>query len=123
MLSGKVLLLVEDSPDVQSFVGTIARLEGAELVVASTGEEGLEHLESGKKFDLLILDLNLPGIQGWDIITSIRDEQRTEPPILVFSAFIDSETQERVAAMGAAGFMGKPIGAREFVETVNKYLE
>lgn len=122
MLAGKAILFVEDSPDVQVFVKTIARLERVELEVASTGKEALELLVDGRPFDLILLDLNLPDIPGWEILEVLREAQAGRPPVLIFSAQTDAETRERAAALGANGFILKPIGARELVETLTKFL-
>jgi CheY-like chemotaxis protein len=120
-LHGKRLLLVEDNADIQAFVGTVARLEGATLIAASTGEEGLVALKSEAAPDLVLLDLNLPGIQGWDVLEQIKSEG-SNLPVVVFSAYTDTPTRERAAQMGAVGFIAKPVGARELVEQLTAFL-
>ena len=120
-LHGKRLLLVEDNADIQAFVGTVARLEGATLIAASTGEEGLVALKSEAAPDLVLLDLNLPGIQGWDVLEQIKSEG-SNLPVVVFSAYTDTPTRERAAQMGAVGFIAKPVGARELVEQLRAFL-
>jgi len=120
-LHGKRLLLVEDNADIQAFVGTVARLEGATLIAASTGEEGLVALKSEAAPDLVLLDLNLPGIQGWDVLEQIKSEG-SNLPVVVFSAYTDTPTRERAAQMGAVGFIAKPVGARELVEQLTEFL-
>jgi two-component system cell cycle response regulator DivK len=121
-LHGKRLLLVEDNADIQAFVSTVARLEGADLKTASTGEEGLAALKENGGLDLVLLDLNLPGIQGWDVLEGIRSEDGSAPRIVVFSAYTDAPTRERAAEMGAIGFIAKPVGARELVEQLKAFL-
>jgi DNA-binding response OmpR family regulator len=122
-LHGKSILLVEDNTDIQAFVSTVARLEGAELVVAPTGEDGLEALKKQESLDLVLLDLNLPGIQGWDILVDMNARKEFQQlPVVVFSAFTDAPTRERAAAMGAVGFIAKPVGARELVDQLKVFL-
>ena len=122
-LHGKSILLVEDNADIQAFVSTVARLEGAELVVAPTGEDGLEALKKQESLDLVLLDLNLPGIQGWDILVDMNSRKEFQQlPVVVFSAFTDAPTRERAAAMGAVGFIAKPVGARELVDQLKVFL-
>jgi CheY-like chemotaxis protein len=119
-MKGKRILLIEDNKDIQEFVSTIARLEGAELTVAGTGEDGLAELKRTPPPDVVLLDLNLPGIQGWDVLEELRKEDASLP-VVVFSAFIDADTRERAMRMGANGFISKPVGAREFVQSVTLY--
>lgn len=121
-LQGKRLLLVEDNADIQAFVSTVARMEGANLVTASTGEEGLSALRRDTALDLVLLDLNLPGIQGWDVLQEIRSGADPDPPVVVFSAYTDAPTRTRAAQMGAAGFIAKPVGARELVDQLEAFL-
>jgi DNA-binding response OmpR family regulator len=122
-LQGKRLLLIEDSLDIQAFVGTVARLEGAILLLATTGEEGLEALKLEPPVHLVLVDLNLPGIQGWDVLQEINSEAGLErPAVVIFSAFMDEPTRERAAEMGAIGFIAKPVGARDLVEQLEAFL-
>jgi DNA-binding response OmpR family regulator len=122
-LQGKRLLLIEDSLDIQAFVATVARLEGAILLLATTGEEGLEALKLEPPVHLVLLDLNLPGIQGWDVLEEINSEPGPErPAVVIFSAFMDEPARERAVEMGAIGFIAKPIGARDLVEQLEAFF-
>lgn len=122
-LYGKQILLIEDSADIQAFVSTVARLEGASVTVASTGEDGLETLKQHSDIDLVLLDVELPGIQGWDVLQEVPSTHHSvPPPVVIFSAYTDAPTRERAAELGAIGFIAKPIGARELVEQLRAYL-
>ena len=121
-LQGKKLLLVEDNADIQAFVGTVARLEGATLIAASSGEEGIDTVKNNPDLDLVLLDLNLPGIQGWDVLQDIRSDASRDLAVVVFSAFTDAPTRKRAEEMGASGFIAKPVGARELVNQLSAYL-
>jgi len=121
-LDGKRLLLVEDNADIQAFVSTVARLEGADLVTATTGEEGMAAIKEQTDIDLVLLDLNLPGIQGWDVLQEIKSGAAPDRRVVVFSAYTDGPTRDRANEMGATGFIAKPVGARELVEQLKAYL-
>lgn len=121
-LHGKRLLLIEDNPDIQAFVSTVARLEGAELVSVPTGEDGIAALRERSDLDLVLLDLNLPGIQGWDVLQEINAGAVPAAPVVVFSAYTDAPTRSRASEMGAVGFIAKPVGARELVEQLKAFL-
>jgi CheY-like chemotaxis protein len=113
-LKGKRILLIEDSRDIQVFVGTVARMEEAEVVAVTSGEEGLELLARDRNFDLVVLDLNLPGLSGWDVISQIEAMKSPNgtgrPPIVIFTALADRQTLEQSARVGATLII-KPISA------------
>jgi DNA-binding response OmpR family regulator len=122
---GKRILLIEDNEDTRAFVRTVARLEGADLTMASTGEEGLAVLSAAEEpFDLIVLDVNLPGIAGWDVLDDVRqrDFDGEAPPVVLFTALNDSETSAMAERLGAAGMITKPVGAKDLVDQLKKYL-
>jgi CheY-like chemotaxis protein len=117
-LQGRRLLLIEDNRDVQLFVSGIARLECAEIAVVRTGEEGLLLLACDARFDAILLDLNLPGISGWDVLRSLRSEPpawEREPPVFLFTASNANMIEEQASELGAAGVITKPVSARDLV--------
>lgn len=119
----KLMLLIEDNPDSKAFVSIIARMEGISLTTADSGEDGIAAYDRSGPFDLVLLDINLPGIPGWDVLQHIRGESSAPPPVLVFTALADNETRERAVSMGAAAVVQKPIGARELVEILRRYVQ
>jgi DNA-binding response OmpR family regulator len=120
-LQGKRFLLVEDNAGIQGFVSAVTRLEGADIVAVSSGEEGLAILTDPAGFDLVLLDLNLPGIQGWDVLQQIAGIPGT-PPVVVFSTHSDIPIRQRAAEMGAIGFIAKPVAARELTDRLETLL-
>ena len=124
-MQGKRILLIEDNLDVQVFVRTVARMEGAVLVAASSGESGVERFRDGPRFDLILMDINLPGMSGWDVI-DLLDPAGTQgsrlPPIVIFTASADSDTVDKAERMGARDVIVKPIAARDLVTRLNAAL-
>jgi CheY-like chemotaxis protein len=120
-LQGRRILLIEDNRDVQQFVSGIARLEKADIAVARTGEEGLELLTGDVSFDAILLDLNLPGISGWDVLRAIRQQphsRQKEPPVFIFTASNANTIEEQASELGAAGVITKPVSARDLVQAL-----
>jgi CheY-like chemotaxis protein len=120
-LQGRRILLIEDNRDVQQFVSGIARLERADIAVARTGEEGLDLLAADAKFDAILLDLNLPGISGWDVLRSLRSlppAWEKEPPVFIFTASNANMIEEQASELGAAGVITKPVSARDLVQAL-----
>jgi CheY-like chemotaxis protein len=121
-LRGRRILLVEDNHDIQAFVSTVARMEGADLVAVTSAEEGLALVQQGEVFDLLILDLNLPQMSGWELLEKVMGVE-TRPTVVIFTASADPEISQRAINAGAAGVIVKPVGVREFLEQLRRALE
>ena len=97
------ILVVEDDLAVQEFIAGVLRLEGAIVVAASTGAEALSLVNSAASpYHLVVLDLRLPDITGWDVLDGIR---RTYPsaadcPVVLLTASGDDESGRRAAGAG-----------------------
>ena len=120
-LQGRRILLIEDNFDVQQFVSGIARLERAGITIARTGEEALAILGDDNAFDAILIDINLPGISGWDVLRSLRNEPPTwtkEPPVFIFTASNANMIEEQASELGAAGVITKPVSARDLVQAL-----
>jgi len=121
LLQGRRILLIEDNRDVQLFVSGIARLEKAGITIARTGEEGLAALLVDCSYDAILLDINLPGISGWDVLRSLRATPpawEREPPVFIFTASNANMIEEQASALGAAGVITKPVSARDLVQAL-----
>jgi CheY-like chemotaxis protein len=120
-LQGRRILLIEDNRDVQLFVSGIARLEKAGITIVRTGEEGLAALSEDCRYDAILLDLNLPGISGWDVLRSLRSQPPAwdrEPPVFIFTASNANMIEEQASELGAAGVITKPVSARDLVQAL-----
>lgn len=113
----KKVVVIEDDKDIAELVGV--HLEDQNCVVRTfhNGKKGFEHA-SNNDFDLLILDINLPGMNGIEICRKLR-EANINDPILMLTA--RSEEIDKVLGLesGADDYLSKPFGVREFVARVN----
>lgn len=113
------ILIVDDEPSITEFVGYAMQKEGYETDVASDGETALKMLEE-KHYDLFVLDIMLPGIDGYDLCRRIRAKMDT--PILFLSAR-DSELNKVVGLeLGADDYLAKPFGVRELMARTRALL-
>lgn len=105
------ILIIEDDTDINNLLARIMRGQGYEAVQAFAGTEGKLRLEL-EQYDLLLLDLMLPGMMGEELIGEIR---RTDPdlPIIVLSAKSGLEERVEVLKLGADDYMVKPFAAAE----------
>jgi two-component system cell cycle response regulator DivK len=118
----KKILLVEDNPANRKLMGDILRRAGYELIEASTAEEGIEKalLES---FDLVVMDVQLPGTDGITATGVLRSHRKTKDLIiLAVTAHAMRGDERRLLDAGFDGYMAKPIAYREFLAEIARLL-
>src|SRR6476646_3163669 len=106
------VVLIEDEPDIAEAIGYQLQKVGLEVRVARTGEEGLHAVRAGA--DLVLLDLNLPGMDGLEVCRMIRRQATTAHlPIIIVSARADEVDRVLGLEMGADDYMVKPFSLKE----------
>ena len=113
------ILIVEDEEAIADLEKDYLELSGFQVEVATDGETGLKRAMEGE-FDLYILDLILPGVDGFDICRQIRNEKNT--PIIMVSAKKDDIDKIRGLGLGADDYMTKPFSPSELVARVKAHL-
>jgi two-component system KDP operon response regulator KdpE len=113
------ILVVDDNPQMQKLVTVNLQARGYGVQVASSGEEALEIFRISK-FDLVLLDLILPGISGIEVCNWIR--QQSEVPIVVLSAREDEDMKVRALDAGADDYITKPFSQEEMMARVRAVL-
>ena len=114
------ILIVEDDSDINSLLCKILEKEGFETVSAYSGSEALLR-NSMEQFDMMLLDLMLPGTTGEEVIRQLR-ETENEIPILVLTAKAALEDKVSVLDLGADDYLTKPFENEEVVARVNARL-
>lgn len=100
------LLLVEDNLELADLIYTFLRKDGFSIINADSGEKALEFLEKDA-FKIVLLDIMLPGIDGFTVCSSIRKNHNT--PIIIMSAKVDKEDKINGFTLGADDYIEKPI--------------
>ena len=122
----KTVLLVEDNPDNRLLIHMIFRRftkDSIKVIDAQDGEEGLK-LAFENQPDLILMDLKMPKMDGFEAIVKLRSDPATlEIPIIVLSAQVMDEDTQRALDAGAQGVLSKPIDIAKFSETVRPYIE
>jgi len=116
----KRILVVDDEEDVQVLVCRILRDVGYEVDSASDGGEAIEKI-GHRKPDLLVLDLMMPGIDGWGVLEHLR-KMPDAPPVVVVTARADYSSFARGVREGASAYVFKPFRFHELVATCQKVL-
>ena len=112
------LLLVEDDQSLRQIVTRHVRAEGYQVVEASSAEEAVQRLENGLRPALLLLDLNLPGGTGWDVLRSPSLAAAGSPPVVIASA--TTVSPRRLAEFRVAGYLPKPFPLETLIATIER---
>jgi two-component system OmpR family response regulator/two-component system alkaline phosphatase synthesis response regulator PhoP len=116
------VLIVEDEPNIRELVALHLRLEHAEPTEAADGNRALD-LARQRRFDLVILDLMLPGLDGMTVCRAIRrDSANTSTPILMLTARREESDKVLGLDSGADDYLTKPFGVRELMARVRALL-
>ena len=113
------ILAIDDNPQIQKLVTVNLQARGYIVQTASSGEEAMDLFKIGQ-FDLILLDLILPGISGIDVCMWIR--QQSDIPIIVLSAREDEELKVRALDAGADDYVTKPFSQEEMLARVRAVM-
>lgn len=112
------VLVIEDSASVRRLIDVCLRPLGAEMRFAEDGLIGLDAARAAVP-DVIILDIGLPGLDGWEVLSQLRTEPNTlDVRVLVLTAHAQPEMADRAAADGADAFMTKPFRPNDLREAV-----
>jgi two-component system cell cycle response regulator DivK len=120
-MSGERILVVEDNPKNMKLVRDVLQFSGYEVIEATSGEDGVR-LAAQQHPDLILMDLQLPGIDGTEALRRIRGDGGREVPVVAVTAFAMNEDRARVYAAGFDGYVQKPISVRGLQLQVQEFL-
>jgi len=116
------VLVVDDDPEIVTFLATLLELEGIESTVATSAAAALEKLEHGLP-NLVLLDIAMPDRDGLDLCRALKKDPRTrDVPVFVVSARPGKDVVERALAAGAEEFIRKPFENQELISRIRVRL-
>lgn len=116
------ILLIEDNEQNRYMTGFLLKNHGYEVFFAETGLLGLE-LAAKILPDLILLDIQLPGMDGYDVASTLKSNLRLKHiPIVAVTSYAMAGDRESVLATGAEGYIEKPIDPDTFVAEIEKFL-
>jgi CheY-like chemotaxis protein len=121
MASGKTILVVEDDTATREALALVLSGQGFSVLTAANGQEALGHLHGKPRPDLILLDLMMPVMDGWQFRREqIRDPALATIPVVVLSA--DGNVQQKAASLHAAGYLQKPVDVSNLVEAIQRHF-
>ena len=110
------VLVIDDDAGIRNFVSQALHEEGYEVSQAANGNEALS--EVGKtKPDLILLDVRMPGVDGWQVLDELRSAAGHQTPVVVMTASYSG--QDRALQSGAQGYLAKPFELADLLECVD----
>lgn len=118
--TGHCILIVEDDADMRESLGELLQYEGYQVAAAANGREALNHLRQAEAPCLILLDLMMPVMTGWEF----REEQREDPqlaqiPVAVLTGVRNSV--EQISTLDAVGYFQKPVDLNALLATVAEF--
>jgi signal transduction histidine kinase/CheY-like chemotaxis protein len=121
--AGDLILVVEDNPTNLRLVRDILRAQGHRVIESTSGEEALETLKFARP-DLILMDIQLPGMDGLEAARRVRDNPETRSiPVVALTAHVMKGDEVRARMAGCVGYIPKPIDTLEFPKQVAAYLQ
>ena len=118
-----VILIVEDNERNLKLVRDVLQVKGYQTLEAVTGEDGVK-LAIEQKPDLVLMDIQLPGINGIEALGQLRANPVTAKiPVIAVTASVMQQDRKQITEAGFDAYVGKPINLKEFLDAVRKALE
>lgn len=115
-------LIVEDDSRVRTLIGIILETAGYCVDEAANGADALDILRKrAEPFDLIILDLRMPQMDGFEFLYRLKRHERSSIPVMVVTA--DESAGGRAIEFGADALLAKPFEQKQFIESVNRLVE
>ena len=117
-----LILIVEDNERNMKLLRDVLQATGYETVEAENAEDGVR-IAAERKPDLVLMDIQLPGMSGIDALRVLRADPQTEAiPVVAVTASVMQQDRKQFTEAGFDGYIGKPINVRNFLQTVKEML-
>ncbi len=114
--AGPLVLLVDDDEKVRELVRVNLEFAGYTVREAGSADEGLSAIAEAKP-DLVLLDVMMPHVDGWEMLRQIQDQYGVGAiPVVMFSGKVDDQAHAKAASGGAQGFVGKPFDLQQLID-------
>jgi len=122
-MANELILIVEDNEKNRKLVRDVLQVKGYKTIETETGEEGIRLAQESRPA-LILMDIQLPGIDGITALRRLRAEPETKDiPIIAVTASAMTNNRESMLAEGFDGYQNKPISVKDFLEELGRVLE
>ena len=122
-MSDKNVMVVEDNEKNRKLMRVVLKAKGYNVIEATTGEEALSLLK-GNIPDIILMDIQLPGIDGLTLIKQIKADAHTKDiPIIAVTAYAMKGDEQKILDTGCNAYVSKPINIQELPLTIEKYIK
>ena len=122
-MSEKKILLVEDNPVNRRLAMFLLRSQGYQVREATSAQEAFEILKS-EPFDLIVMDIQLPGMDGLEATTKLKGEPATANiPVIAVTSYAMAGDRDKALAAGCSGYVTKPIDKTIFLAEIGRHLK
>lgn len=117
------VLIIEDTMENMYLTTFLLSHAGHEIIPATTGEEGVKKALSEDP-DIILMDILLPGIDGYEATRRIKEAEKTNPiPIVALTSYAMEGDRQKAMSLGCAGYIEKPIDPDTFVRKIEEFLK
>ena len=117
----KVILIVEDTPTSCKYFEKALKKKNSDILIAKNGYEAVEIIKNNKKIDLVLMDIHMPVLNGFEATKQIKKINKNIP-VIMQTAYIHSGEEKQSYNSGCDNFLTKPINLNTLLSTVNNYL-
>ncbi len=122
-MAGELILIVEDNEKNMKLVRDVLQFNGYQTAEATTAEEGLT-LAMAKPPSLILMDIQLPGMDGMTALSHLKQDSVTQRiPVIALTASVMPNERQQIMDAGFDGYQAKPITVKELIELIRKTLE
>ncbi len=119
--SGKSILIVDDLKTIFDYFKLAVSRTGVKLFWAANGQKAIEYVKKNPEINLVLMDVNMPGMNGYEAGKKIK-EIKPELPVIVQTAYVLDESEQKALQMGMDGYISKPIRLNRLMELLNAFM-
>jgi len=117
------ILVIDDEQNLRKLAGVNLTARGHQVLTAPNGERGLK-LAKLEHPDLILLDLMMPGISGWDVLLTLKVNRKLRKiPVIILTATEQEREEDRIRSMRTAGYLNKPFAIEKLLTLVEQTLK
>jgi chemosensory pili system protein ChpA (sensor histidine kinase/response regulator) len=121
-VSERLILLIDDSLSIRKFVGRMLESAGYQVDTAVDGEEGLR-MASAQNYRLIITDLEMPKLNGFEVIQGLRSREQTQQtPVIVMTTRAGDKHRQMALNIGASSYIAKPVEERALIQEIERWI-